>query len=77
MDKLKSRKFLLALASALVILLKGLGVVDFRDDAVWQLIAIVLGWIGVEGVVDFVRALRQYTVIIEDEAQDVGAKESP
>jgi hypothetical protein len=44
---------------------------------VWQLIAIVLGWIGVEGAVDFVRALRQYTVIIEDEAQDVGAKESP
>lgn len=68
MEKLKSRKFILAVVSAVIILLKGLNVINLDDDSVWQLIIIVLGWIGVEGAADVIRALRAYTVEVGKES---------
>jgi len=57
-DRLKSRKFLLSLLGVFFVLLKAAGVIDPTDDNLWQLIAIVLGYVGVEGSVDLVARWR-------------------
>jgi len=57
-QKLTSRKFLMALAGALILILNdglGLGV---PKDVYWQIVAIVIGYIAGEAVVDASRFLR-------------------
>jgi len=58
MNKLTSRKFLSALALAAITVLSGLDVISLQDEALSQLLMVGLGWMGVEGAVDVVRALR-------------------
>lgn len=56
MEKLKSRKFILAVVSAvLVILNEGLGW-DIPTETVMQFVYLILGWIFVEGAIDFKHA---------------------
>lgn len=52
LDKLKSRKFLMAVVSAaLIICNEGLGL-DLPAETIMSFAAVVIGWILVEGYVD-------------------------
>lgn len=64
--KLLSRKFLLALCGSVVVLLKGLGVLNLDDESLWQMVTLILGWIGVEGAADVVRHWRTLSVEVDD-----------
>lgn len=59
MERLTSRKFLLTVAGCFIVLLKGLGVIAIEDDNLWQLLAAVLGFVGVEGAADIVGRWKQ------------------
>ena len=54
LERLTSRKFLLTVAGCLVVLLKGLGVVAIEDENLWQLLAALGAFVGVEGMADIV-----------------------
>lgn len=50
--RLKSRKFLLAIATVLGLVLQAVVGLDLEPEAIAGLVVIALGWIGVEGVID-------------------------
>jgi uncharacterized membrane protein (Fun14 family) len=58
-EKLKSRKFILTVVGMVIVLLASLGVIDVNDEKLWQLITIILGYVGVEGAADVVRSWKQ------------------
>jgi len=58
-ERFTSRKFLLTVAGCFIILLKALGVISLEDEAIWQLITIILGFLGVEGARDIVATWRE------------------
>ena len=57
-ERLTSRKFLITLLGAVVVLLSNLGVIPLNDNNAWQLIAILLSYLGVEGAADVASAWR-------------------
>lgn len=57
--RLTSRKFLVTVLGAVIILLSGLDVIPLADDNAWQLIAILLTYVGIEGAADLVSRWRQ------------------
>lgn len=57
-SKITSRKFILAVVTALLIIAnKGLDL-NLPEDAINTIVLIILGYIGVEGAVDVVRAFK-------------------
>lgn len=65
-QRLTSRKFLLTLAGSVAILLKIVGVLPADNTELWQLIAALMGYIGIEGAKDLVSAWRQGNLTPED-----------
>ncbi len=51
-NPLKSRKFLLAVATAISLAASDLAGVDLQPEAIVGAVALILGWIGVEGFID-------------------------
>jgi len=66
-ERLTSRKFLLTVLGAVIILLASLGIVPIEDDNAWQLIAILMGYAGIEGASDLVGRWRQGRIPITSE----------
>ncbi len=58
-ERLMSRKFLVTLLGAVIILLANLNIIPMQDDNAWQLIAILLSYIGIEGAADIAGAWRR------------------
>ncbi|MBI1729825.1 hypothetical protein HYR53_04320 [Candidatus Acetothermia bacterium] len=58
-NRLTSRKFLITLMGALVVLLSNSGVILLDDNNAWQLIAILLSYLGIEGAADVASAWRR------------------
>lgn len=59
---LASRKFLLTLAGTIIIFLKGIGILSIEDDNLWQLIASIAAFVGVEGAADIVGRWRNTNI---------------
>lgn len=59
---LGSRKFLLTLAGTIIIFLKGIGVIAIEDDNLWQLIASIAAFVGIEGAADIVGRWRNTNI---------------
>ncbi|WP_162485074.1 hypothetical protein [Carboxydothermus hydrogenoformans] len=59
LDKIKSRKFLMALLAAVTAFIKAY-YPDFPDEALYTLAGVALGYIAVEGFVDAVAQLAQW-----------------
>jgi len=66
-ERLLSRKFLVTLLGAVIILLANLKIIPMQDENAWQLIAILLSYLGVEGAVDLAGAWRRGNISISDE----------
>jgi len=58
-DKLKSRKFILAVVTALLIIAnEGLNL-NIPEDAVLKIVQLVIAYIGIEGVADTVSRIKK------------------
>ena len=64
-ERFTSRKFLVTLLGAVVVLLASLGIVPIEDDNAWQLIAILMGYAGIEGAADLAGRWRQGQIPLE------------
>lgn len=58
-DKLKYRKFLIGGISFLILLIDWIFKLNLPADTKAWLAGVVLAWLGVEGIVDFARAMRK------------------
>jgi uncharacterized membrane protein len=67
-ERLTSRKFLITLLGAVVMLFSNLGVIPLNDNNAWQLIAILLSYLGIEGAADIASAWRRGQLPQADEA---------
>lgn len=59
LERFTSRKFLLSLIGLIIVTLASAGAIPLSDDNLWQLITIILGYIGVEGAADITRSWRE------------------
>lgn len=64
-QRFTSRKFLLTLFACVVFLLKALGIITADDEALWQLFAAILAFLGFEGSRDIVAAWQEGRLKVE------------
>lgn len=64
--KFTSRKFIISLVGLVIVTLSAslasTGDIVISDDNLWQVIALILGYLGVEGAADIVRSWREAAI---------------
>ena len=64
-ERMSSRKFLMSAFGAVLILASSLEIIPLDDDSAWQLISILMGYVGIEGATDLVGAWRRGRIPLE------------
>jgi hypothetical protein len=58
MERFKSKKFIMALLTCVVAIVK-VFVPDFPEDAFWTIVGVLMGYIFVQGTVDTAKAIKK------------------
>lgn len=73
MDKLKSRKFILVIVTAVLTAINSAAGSPVPDAMMQWIIGLIGGWVGVQGIVDAATVMKQPTVTVSGE---VGAQKA-